>query len=326
MKKVINIRKKIILGIVLIILVLCFVPTALAGNMVVGWVKHKLGVSNPTHQCYVELISNEECGYSSGRHICQLYRGYDPSENEYDQCEFCLERSAMQQEHLSDCIKVGVERSHFAGEDLIGQIVETKMDAIEEEASLMEPSTSKIFQDGTYMLGAYKDFSGELMWTTDGVNYYENIMGALDNNKAGQCGWFDWFGAIFKRKLTKPEQAVYDVYENYGGKSEAELEAIYEEYVNVIGGPPGTDFPAKAIVELLKQGKRDGFLKAVKGYHKERRTESAQNMRQLFHDGELASIERLPIGRDFQPDVYLFLLEDAYHRYDLAVRLERNTV
>lgn len=120
----------------ILIITILISPAAISADLSLGWIKMKLGIENPTHQCAIQIKNTPECtkgGMPQIGHICQLYRGYNELKSVKDQCDFCIKRSRATDHYDKNCVEAIIEPSHFAGEDLIGQVYEDKKDNLSTE-------------------------------------------------------------------------------------------------------------------------------------------------------------------------------------------------
>jgi len=320
--------KKIFTLLILAVLLVSGIVPVYADNFFTGWVKQKLKIGNPEYQCEINILNSDDCLDSStqvqGSHICQLYRGYNPNNDIYDQCEFCVKRSGVTEHYLSECINVSVEKSHFAGEDLIGNIVENYMSQLDNMTFEMEPMSSEVAVVNEYKIGVFKDYEGNVHYTKDGKQYFESLQSTIESKpKKKGLIWkvFNPFTVIYTEPKAIGAQIVY---QDYKGKEFDELEEIYDSYLSIVNVPDGADFPASAIIKLFKHLKEDAFIKAASFYYDERLSNSVENMRLEYMDDKLPVLSFSNAKKDFQDDIYLAALEESYHRIKLASELKDN--
>ena len=312
--------------IILCILLIILAPFCFADNFISGWVKQKFKIGNPTHQCEVMPSDEEDCridGKPINKHMCQLYKGFDSKKGVMETCGFCITRSGLREDYIDECLITTIEVSHFAGEDLIGQITDDKLDEMDEDIAELGIMESKLFAYSGGQIGVLIDYDGTTLYTKDGKNYFDSLYTAIEYEPSE--GVFSWFGAIFKRNVDTNDEIAFQIYEDYS-ESSKDVETAFKAYKEAMNAPFGADFSATAVVELLKQGKKETFAKAAKEYSADRIANSAENMRIMYNDGEIAWIEHLSITRDFESDVFLAMLEETYQKTKLATSLVNNKI
>lgn len=322
-------KKIFVLSILLLALVM-ITPFAAADSFLVGWVKNKFGISNPTHQCEISPnFEDEYCstmrGVGTRTHICQLYEGLNPEKDEIANCDRCIRRSGMEDEYGLGCLNVVIAPSHFLGEDLLQKIADNEKKILKNVTDEMDPISSTTREYGGIVFGIYKDHDGNVKYTKDGTVYKSDIEDLLNLPLTSKKGTMWKIFHPFSLTNDDPDSkgAMY-VYEKYVGNERSELEYLYDAYSDLISAPMGAGFAGDAVVTLFQHLQDDAFKKAAKKYYKERSSISAEAVYTEFKAGNLPELQFSNANKGVTQEIFFAMLEESYHRMKIANYVEAN--